>query len=245
MNSCAKWERLRYDIAQSILHSGTPGEGQDIVSLVKLYNADYSKMPIAILQHYLNRMKASLYKNKSTYLVDLYENLPIPDLLCYKKVQQLGQVKLVPVEEGGIPRLNRWNTEVKLSFFPTQANWKRKSFFRVDIKKIYVQQHYTSMPNKLDCYRNRANISFTFKREGELDDLIKNDKFIYVLRDIILTNIYKVNRITLCQEKVHKTAAGEKYQVLCGNPLAYSEFKHTTCSICWGKTFKDFIKNIQ
>jgi len=246
-NSCARWERLRTDIAQAILQSETPtGESKHILSLIKLYYADYSKLPIQIIQHYLNIMKRSLYKEKSTFLADIYEDLPIPELPAYKKVAIDGEYQLVPTELEGIPRCNKWNTEVKLVFSPTQANWKRKSFFRVEINRVYTRQHYlNSIPMKLDCYASRPNISFTFKREGELDDLIKNNKFLHVLRDIILTNLYKLKRTQICQEKRFKNEGHRRYQVLCGTPLPYSEFQPGTCSACWGKTFKDFVKNIK
>ena len=250
-NSCAKWQRLRTDIAQAILQSETPtGESEHILSLIKLYYADYSKLPIGMLQHYLNIMKRSQYKDKSTFLADIYEDLPIPKLPAYKKVAIAeefdGEYQLVPTEQEGIPRSNKWNTEVKLLYFPTQANWKRKSFFRVEINRVYTRQHYlNSIPSKLDCYAYRPNISFKFKREGELDDLIKNNKFLHVLRDMILTNLYKLKRTQICQEKRFKNEGHRRYQVLCGNPLLYSEFQSGTCSACWRKTFKDFVKNIK
>lgn len=241
-SGCLNWRSLRRDIFAAVLYSTEPPAGAtyDIYTLVKLYYADFSKLPIDQLKGMLSLIVTKKNSREQIKFFDLNFNMPVPKLPRYKKLSGA----LVETTEEGLPRLNGWRISCTFKVEPTQPKWGRDMLFIVIVSMYYKVNHYDNhLPSHyLDSYRYAPNFRMKFQREGKLHEMIEQDTFLYYLRDLILTSTYRMKRKGLCKTvKTKGSRDNRKYQVLCGGRVPEG---CDICRECWRSSFKSFIEEI-
>jgi len=233
----ALWEKLRKDLFSEILYSRTPlsGEGKDIFSLVKMYFADYSQLKIPMLKHMLKFIVKKDKQSHSFSMFDTLYSMPVPKLQNYVK-QNRG---LVEADEG-LPRINRHHLMCTIE----AKHLKGRDVFIVSILRHYTRQHddFRLPYSSLDTYFGEPVYELKFKRYAKsINELVEDSKFLYHLRDLILSSCFRVKRKRLCQSVVFKGSNSKKYKVLCGRTI---DDNCDECSLCWKKKFDRFVQGI-
>lgn len=236
------WRKLRRDIFAAVLYHTEPvkGVGYDIYTLVRLYYADFSKLPIEQLKSMLSFIASKKNSYEEITFFDFNINLPVPKLPSYKK----DNGAMVETTEQGLERLNIWRMSCQFVVEPTQPGWKRDMNFVVIIRMYYKVNHFDNhLPSHyLDSYECIPKFRMKFKREGKLYQLMEQDTFLYHLRDLILTSTYRLKRKRVCQNiKLKGNRTNRKYQVCCGGVVPDG---CDPCRNCWRNSFKSFISEI-
>ncbi len=236
------WRRLRRDIFAAVLYHTEPakGVGYDIYTLVRLYYADFSKLPIEQLKSMLSFIANKKNCHEQIMFFDLNISLPVPKLPRYKKVNG----SMVETTGPGLQRRNVWRMSCQFLVEPTQPGWKRDMNFVVIIRMFYKINHFDNhLPTHyLDSYQFIPKSRMKFKRQGKLYELIEQDTFLYHLRDLILTSTYRLKRQRLCQNiKLKGNRDNRKYQVCCGGVVPEG---CDICRNCWRDSFKSFLSEI-
>ena len=248
------WKALRKNIFHAVLysteedtHDGRPAkEGIDsqVMSLIRLYHADYTKLPIPMLQAFLKKIA----KKKNSYewmsFVHKHAEKAVPAGLPRYKKENGSMIKLDDDEDAGMPRLNPWKTSV--NFRVTPALGKHKKRFIVEITEQYSVVHsgdHIARVN-LDTYAGCPMYRLSYTREGCLTQLLKDRNFLFHLRDIILTSLPRVKRQRFCKQPAIKGIWGAKkkqYSAFCGARVPEGCDK---CRGCFQKQFSDFITDL-
>ena len=244
------WRRLRKDIFHYVLYSTDPtGEGEHILSLIKLYCFDYKQLPIERLLHVIKPLANGKNSSAGAELLDFSYSEPIDKCLGSERFKTSGGTFRVMKshETGGLKRSNKWKFMVRIQKFHTQPGWTRGPQIRVLVEKRYEQVHYNSaLPeNRIDTYFYTPGSRVTYTREGKLSELVGDEKFLYHLRDLIFSGIHKVQKAKFCTKIKSKFAVFHDrtahYGVLCGT---ITDGTSNTCTNCWKSGFGSFVSSL-
>ena len=244
------WRRLRKDILRYVLYSTMPtGEGQHILSLVKIYCFEYEKLPISRLLSIIRPMADGKNSFREKEILNYEYSEPIhPNIarLYYKKSNDRLRI-LKPNETGAIPRKNKWRFKVMIMKFHTQPHWTKGREIKILIQKSYQRMAWgdTVSSRGLDCYECEPTVRVTYTREGILKDLIEDPKFVYHMRDLIFKGIHKVQEAKLCIKTKAKYVTmsdhTSHYSVMCGSRV---RGESNICDHCWKRSFGRFVAGL-
>lgn len=245
------WRQFRKDIFAALLYStgdefgavkAPGGIAEDVTSVIRLYHADFRRIPIPMLTAFLKRIAKK--KNSYEWMSFIHKSgieEPIPKCLpLYKK----DAGAMVKVDEGGMPRQCMFT--LSCNFRVSCALGNRGKIFHVELKKTYDMAHTSDhiARSTLDTYEAKPMYTLTYKREGCLTKLVNSRDFLFHLRDLILTGFKQVKKKRFCQQPGIKGRWGAKrkqYVACCGATVPDG---CDTCRGCWQKNFEDFLLEI-
>ena len=244
------WKRLRRDIFEYVLYSTEPtGEGQHVLSLVRLYCFNYEMLPVSRLLSIIRPMADGKNSFAEKEIVDYKFSEPIHRNLCrerYKKSND-GLRILKPNETGALKVNNQWRFRVVVQKFHSQPHWTKGRTIRILVLKAYQRQHWgDGLSSKgLESYECEPSIRVTYTREGSLKELIEDPKFVYHMRDLIFAGIHQVQKAKLCTKLKAKLVrirdSTSHYSVLCGGR---THGDSTVCNYCWKNNFGQFVAGL-
>ena len=233
------WRKLRENVIQAVLN-GTEVSGIDahMAEIIEEMTG-HRLLPMAMVKHGLLRlaMKQKSKQNQSDYsmFIDKYFMRPIPNLPFYKKHNG----GLVECDEGeAIPRESNWNLEIRFDTYYPRKNSRKKPWFRVWFRLVYIRQHdhmYMTR-DKLDVHCKWGCVNHYFKRYGDLKELMQEPAFLAHLRYLLLTQMHRLKNTKFCTCPSTKGTGKKEYIGLCGAKCAEGL---DSCHACLSESFVD------
>ena len=152
-------------------------------------------------------MKSGL--REQTFLFSKFE-VPVPKLPNY--TWQQGAVVEASPNDTPILRRCMWKCWIEMSYKRSYHN----PYFKLKFTYRYIHANDGStVSSVLDSYAKGAERTLVYKTERHLKHLIKDDKFLYYLKYLIISGMHKIKNTKHCNEVVNYM--NSDYKVICGN----------------------------